>query len=342
GTSPATTPAATAGPLGHTASADNPTPAPGGSQLPLRLDASGLRVPGGTAPGYSAARLLSTPAAEAGPPGQRPPGPARRPAPLALTPQQLVPFSGLPVGRLGAGYPPLIPEVPSYMALNTTRLTVGSWHRVSKPDTELTCLACVEPPPPKPVQRPGNHRAAEVGSLVGEFQWIIGSCGVRYKMVIPYSAISLIKLCEVPDPTGGLLDPASELAANSQLAFSVLSQALANPHAVGELSIHVYDLPTYYFQAESGEWQAIGDFSEGLSASSTKMHTISGPFGELFRQVRILVATSSRMKAAIDPLLMLWLGNADDPYTAVAGIPQNTWTPCAGVVTLHATKRADG
>ncbi|KAJ2793399.1 hypothetical protein H4R21_005914, partial [Coemansia helicoidea] len=247
-------------------------------------------------------------------------------------PQQAAAFAGLPVavvsagagGRLAGGYPPLIPEAPSYMALNATRLTVGSWHRVSKPDTELTCLACVEPPPPKPVQRPGNHRAAEVGSLVGEFQWIIGSCGVRYKMVLPYSAISLIKLYEMPDPTAGLVDPASELAANSQLAFSVLSQALANPLAVGELSIHVYDLPTYYFQAESGEWQAIGDFSEGLSASSSKTHTISGPFGELFRQVRILVATSSRLKAAIDPLLMLWLGNADDPYTAVAGIPQNT------------------
>ncbi|KAJ2001618.1 Short stature homeobox protein 2 [Coemansia thaxteri] len=240
---------------------------------------------------------------------------------------------------VGVGYAPFIPEIPSYMVLDAAQLTVGSWHRVPMPDTELTCLACVEPPPLKPVQRPGNHRPTELDSLIGEFQWIIGSCGMRYKMVLPYTTIARIKFRELPDPAVSLVDLASESVINPQAALSLLSRALKNPHAKGELSIHVYDLPSYYYQTESGEWKAIGDFSENMSSSSTYVHTVSGSFASLFYQLRILLATCSRLKIAADALMLLWLGNMDDPYSAIAGIPHNTWIPCAETVCLHSTKR---
>ncbi|KAJ1733881.1 hypothetical protein LPJ61_001344 [Coemansia biformis] len=353
-TSPATTPPTA---VAAAAIAANPALAPGGPP-PLPTVESVGRAPVRLDPYSSSPPYWSGTSHEASALGQRPPGPMRRPAPLALAPQQTgtnigdgsaMAFSGLPVGagpgiggRLRAGFSSLIPESPSYMALNATCLTVGAWRRMSSPDTELTCLACVELPPPRPVQRPGNHRPAELDSLVGEFQWIIGDCGARYKVVLPNSLISRIRFRELPDTAATLVDLASESVVNPQIAFSLLNQALKNPHAVGELSIYAYAPPTYFFQAGSGEWQEIGDFSEDRSASTTLVHTISGPFAELFRQLRILLATCSRLKMAADPLMALWLGNADDPYTAVAGIPQNTWIPCAGAVSLHSTKRAGG
>ncbi|KAJ1885112.1 Short stature homeobox protein 2, partial [Kickxella alabastrina] len=286
--------------------------------------------------------------------GSRMAGSLRRPAPLALVahhgsmhPGQAPQFgssSGMSMamgGRPGMGYSSLIPEIASFMVLDATRLTVGSWHRVPMSDTELTCLACVEPPPLKPVQRPGNHRPAELDSLVGEFQWIISSCNVRYKMVLPYSAISRIKFRESPDPAVQLVDTVSETVINPQAAMSLLNCALKNPQAKGELSIHVYDLPSYYFQSEGGEWVKIGDFSENLSASNTYVHTVSGSFVTLFCQLRILLATCSRLKIAADPLMSLWLGNMDDPYSAITGIPHNTWLPCSEAVRLHSVNRGN-
>ncbi|KAJ2823429.1 Short stature homeobox protein 2, partial [Coemansia erecta] len=266
---------------------------------------------------------------------------ARRPAPLALGPHQVA-GSGAAAGvgpRMALGYPGLIPEFPSYMVLDATRLMVGAWQRVSKPDTELVCLACVEPPPPKPVQRPGNHRPAELDYLVGEFQWIISSCGVRYKMVLPYSTISRITFRETPDPAAGLVDPALDSVLNPQAALAMLGQALKNPQARGELAIHVYDTPLFFFQAEGGEWREIGDFSEDSSATSSKVHTISGAFVTLFCQLRVLLATCSRLKVAADPLMTLWLGNMDDPYSAMTVPPHNSWMPCAGAVCLHSAQR---
>ncbi|KAJ2796462.1 hypothetical protein H4S07_006214, partial [Coemansia furcata] len=183
-------------------------------------------------------------------------------------------LGGLNLGMgMGMGYASYIPEIPSYMVLDATQLVVGSWQRVPMPDTELTCLACVEPPPLKPVQRPGNHRPTELDSLVGEFQWIIGSCGGRYKMVLPYTAICRIKFREIPDRAASLLDVVTDSVVNTPAALSLLNRALKNPQAQGELSIHVYDLPTYYFQTESGGWTKIDDFSENMSASKTNVHT---------------------------------------------------------------------
>ncbi|KAJ2329327.1 hypothetical protein GGI00_003967, partial [Coemansia sp. RSA 2681] len=196
------------------------------------------------------------------------------------------------------------------------------------------------PPPLKPVQRPGNHRPTELDSLVGEFQWIIGSCGGRYKMVLPYTAICRIKFREIPDRAAPLLDVATDSVVNTQAALSLLSHALKNPQAQGELSIHVYDLPTYYFQTESGGWTKIDDFSENMSASKTNVHTVSGPFASLYYQLRTLLATCSRLKSAADALMALWMGSMDDPYSAIAGIPHNTWIPCAEAVPLHAPKLA--
>ncbi|KAJ2881531.1 hypothetical protein FB639_002595 [Coemansia asiatica] len=293
-------------------------------------------------------------------------GSVRRPAPLALVahhhhPSMHMGHHGVPLGsggiplaassasasaggipmgnRMGMPFSSFIPDIASYMVLDATRLTVGNWHRVPMPETELTCLACVEPPPLKPVQRPGNHRPAELDSLVGEFQWIIGSQGVRYKMVLPYSTISRIKFRETPDTAAPLVDVSAETVVNPQAALSLLSCALKNPNAKGELSIHVYDLPTFYFQGENGEWKDIGDFSENHCASSTYVHTISGSFVTLFCQLRILLATCSRLKIAGDPLMALWLGNMDDPYSAIAGIPHNSWLPCGNAVYLHSVKR---
>ncbi|KAJ2409076.1 hypothetical protein J3F80_001579 [Coemansia sp. RSA 2526] len=268
---------------------------------------------------------------------------ARRPAPLTLGPHHMA-GSGAAAGvvpRMPFGYPAFIPEIPSYMALNATRLKVGGWQRVSQPNTELSCLACVEPPPPKPVQRPGNHRPAELDFLVGEFQWIISNCGLRYKMVLPYSTISRITFREVPDPAKGLVDPASDSVVNSQAALGLLNQALKNPHANGELAIHMYDTPLFYFQADGGEWREIGDFSEDQSASTSKVHTIMGPFAPLFYQLRVLLATCSRLKVSADSLMTLWLGNADDPYAAMAGLPQSSWVPCAGSVCLHSAQHSN-
>ncbi|KAJ2030436.1 hypothetical protein H4S03_007047 [Coemansia sp. S3946] len=239
---------------------------------------------------------------------------------------------------MGMGYGSYIPEIPSYMVLDATQLVVGSWQRVPMPDTELTCLACVEPPPLKPVQRPGNHRPTELDSLVGEFQWIIGSCGGRYKMVLPYTAICRIKFREIPDRAASLLDVVTDSVVNTPAALSLLNRALKNPQAQGELSIHVYDLPTYYFQTESGVWTKIDDFSENMSASKTNVHTVSGSFASLYHQLRTLLATCSRLKSAADALMTLWMGNMDDPYSAIAGIPHNTWIPCAEAVLLHAPK----
>ncbi|KAJ1929520.1 hypothetical protein FBU59_007040, partial [Linderina macrospora] len=169
----------------------------------------------------------------------------------------------------GSGYPPFIPDVPSYMVLDASLLTVGSWQRVRMQDTELTCLACVEMPQLKPVQRPGNHRPAELDSLVGEFQWIISNQGMRYKMVLPYSAVSRIKFREVPDSTLALIDPSNETVTNPQAAIALLNQAIRNPNARGEMSIHVYDPPKYYFQGDDGGWKEIEDFSENHSASNS-------------------------------------------------------------------------
>ncbi|KAJ2757033.1 hypothetical protein GGI19_000386 [Coemansia pectinata] len=246
---------------------------------------------------------------------------------------------GLSMGMgMGMGYASYIPEIPSYMVLDATQLVVGSWQRVPMPDTELTCLACVEPPPLKPVQRPGNHRPTELDSLVGEFQWIIGSCGGRYKMVLPYTAICRIKFREIPDRAASLLDVVTDSVVNTPAALSLLNRALKDPQAQGELSIHVYDLPTYYFQTESGGWTKIDDFSENMSASKTNVHTVSGSFASLYHQLRTLLATCSRLKSAADALMALWMGNMDDPYSAIAGIPHNTWIPCAETVMLHAPK----
>ncbi|KAJ2508598.1 hypothetical protein H4217_008518, partial [Coemansia sp. RSA 1939] len=244
-------------------------------------------------------------------------------------------------GRLALGYSPFIPEIPSYMLLDATRLSVGSWIRVPMDDTELTCHACVAPPPLKPVMRPGNHRPAELDSLIGEFQWIISSAGQRYKMVLSYSAISRIKFRELPDTAASLVDVSSDSVSNPQAALSLLSCALKNPQAKGELSIHIYDLPTYYLQTANGSWKEIGDFSENLSASNTGVHTISGSFATLFYKLRILLATCSRLKIAADPLMSLWLGNMDDPYSAFSAIPHNAWTPCAEAVCLHSAKRSN-
>ncbi|KAJ2507604.1 Short stature homeobox protein 2, partial [Coemansia sp. RSA 2049] len=244
-------------------------------------------------------------------------------------------------GRLALGYSPFIPEIPSYMLLDATRLSVGSWIRVPMDDTELTCHACVAPPPLKPVMRPGNHRPAELDSLIGEFQWIISSAGQRYKMVLSYSAISRIKFRELPDTAASLVDVSSDSVSNPQAALSLLSCALKNPQAKGELSIHIYDLPTYYLQTANGSWKEIGDFSENLSASNTGVHTISGSFATLFYKLRILLATCSRLKIAADPLMSLWLGNMDDPYSAFSAIPHNAWTPCAEAVCLHSAKRGN-
>ncbi|KAJ2746407.1 hypothetical protein GGI20_001403 [Coemansia sp. BCRC 34301] len=301
---------------------------------------------------------ISTPTAYPGcvapPLGARIGGSARRPAPLSLVGGH----NGMAAGSLAAssaaataggsamlshmglsmGYSSYIPEIPSYMVLESTQLVVGTWQRVPMVDTELTCLACVEPPPLKPVQRPGNHRPTELDSLVGEFQWIIGSCGGRYKMVLPYTAICRIKFREIPDRAVSLLDVATDSVINTQAALSLLSHALKNPQAQGELSIHVYDLPTYYFQTESGGWTKIDDFSENMSASKTNVHTISGPFVSLYHQLRTLLATCSRLKSAADALMALWMGSMDDPYSAIAGIPHNTWIPCAETVPLHAPK----
>ncbi|KAJ1798392.1 Short stature homeobox protein 2 [Coemansia sp. RSA 2399] len=286
----------------------------------------------------------------------------RRPAPLTLVPQQstaqtsaatLQPTIGMGIGvggmnanmglngRLSIGYSPFIPEIPSYMVLDASLLAVGSWTRVPKRDVELTCLACVAPPPLKPVMRPGNHRPAELDSLVGEFQWIISSAGKRYKMVLPYSAIFRIRFRELPDSAASLADVTLESVSNPQAALSLLSCALKNPQAKGELTIHIYDKPTYYMQAENGSWKDIGDFSENLTSSNTNVHTISGSFVTLFYQLRILLATCSRLKVAADSLMALWLGNMDDPYSAFSGIPHNTWTPCAEAVCLHSVKRSD-
>ncbi|KAJ1822306.1 hypothetical protein LPJ60_002106 [Coemansia sp. RSA 2675] len=250
-------------------------------------------------------------------------------------------LGGLNLGvglSMGMGYASYIPEIPSYMVLDATQLVVGSWQRVPMPDTELTCLACVEPPPLKPVQRPGNHRPTELDSLVGEFQWIIGSCGGRYKMVLPYTAICRIKFREIPDRAAPLLDIVTDSVVNTPAALSLLNSALKNPQAQGELSIHVYDLPTYYFQTESGGWTKIDDFSENMSASKTNVHTVSGSFVSLYHQLRTLLATCSRLKSAADALMALWMGSMDDPYSAIAGIPHNTWMPCAETVILHAPK----
>ncbi|KAJ1813133.1 hypothetical protein LPJ75_003323, partial [Coemansia sp. RSA 2598] len=290
-------------------------------------------------------------------------GSVRRPAPLALVAHHpsmhighgmSLGSSGIPLGaaaataaaggitlgnRMGMPFSSFIPDIASYMVLDATGLTVGNWHRVPMPETELTCLACVEPPPLKPVQRPGNHRPAELDSLVGEFQWLIGSQGMRYKMVLPYSTISRIKFREVPDTAASLVDASAETVVNPQAALSLLNCALKNPNAKGELSIHVYDLPTFYLQGEGGEWKDINDFSENLCASNTYVHTISGSFATLFYQLRILLATCSRLKIAGDPLMALWLGNMDDPYSTIAGIPHNCWLPCGNAVCLHSVKR---
>ncbi|KAJ2682150.1 hypothetical protein GGH99_004869, partial [Coemansia sp. RSA 1285] len=202
-------------------------------------------------------------------------------------------------------------------------------------------LASGAPPPLKPVMRPGNHRPAELDSLIGEFQWIISSAGQRYKMVLSYSAISRIKFRELPDTAASLVDVSSDSVSNPQAALSLLSCALKNPQAKGELSIHIYDLPTYYLQTANGSWKEIGDFSENLSASNTGVHTISGSFATLFYKLRILLATCSRLKIAADPLMSLWLGNMDDPYSAFSAIPHNAWTPCAEAVCLHSAKRGN-
>ncbi|KAJ2796697.1 hypothetical protein H4R20_005447, partial [Coemansia guatemalensis] len=165
-------------------------------------------------------------------------------------------LAGFPVSYTGtagpAGYagastaiagPTTFPSGAAYMVLDAGRLAVGTWHRVPKPDTELACLAYVEPPAPRPVARPGSHRPAELDSLVGEFQWVVGSGGQRYKMALPFSAVSRIKFREVPDRAGALVDTASEEVANPQAALAMLAQALKNPHAVGELAVHIYDAP---------------------------------------------------------------------------------------------------
>ncbi|KAJ2363214.1 hypothetical protein H4S01_004412 [Coemansia sp. RSA 2610] len=329
--SPATTPAAATALA--VATPDLAVTATPGSALTMQTDAT-------MAPDLS---TLPPCAANGNVTELRPGGAARRPAPLALAPHQMAGASAVAAAGMGPqialGYPGYIPEIPSYMVLDAARLTVGAWHRVPKPDTELTCLACVEPPPPKPVQRPGNHRPTELDFLVGEFQWIISSDGMRYKMVLPYSTISRINFREVPDPAAGLVDPASDSVLNPQAALLMLSQALKNPQARGELSIHVYDTPLFFFQTDSDDWREIGDFSMDRSASATKVHTISGPFMTLFCQLRVLLATCSRLKVAADPLMALWLGNMDDPYSAVASLPHNAWLPCAGAVRLHAAHR---
>ncbi|KAJ1723607.1 hypothetical protein LPJ53_002047 [Coemansia erecta] len=287
--------------------------------------------------------------------GGRVAGAMRRPAPLALAgvplampmqmqmpgqmhvqPQMQAP---MPMHVQYPAYSPFVPDSASYMVLDAARLTVGSWHRVPQADTELTCLACVSPPAPKPVQRPGSHRPAELDALAGEFQWIIGSQGVRYKMVLPYSAISRIKFREAPDAAAPLVDAASDSVANPQAALALLACALKNPQARGELAIHVYDQPAFFFQADGGEWRAIGDFSENLSASTTYVHTVAGPFGALFCQLRVLLATCSRLKIAADPLMALWLGNIDDPYGAAAAVPPHAWLPCSDGVRLHSVRR---
>ncbi|KAJ2594882.1 hypothetical protein GGF39_004049 [Coemansia sp. RSA 1721] len=306
-------------------------------------DGNGDGTPSGRATPASSSRMAAS---------------VRRPAPLALVAHHPsmhighgvplgsngmpmgIPAGGMPMSnRMGMPFSSFIPDIASYMVLDATRLTVGNWHRVPMPETELTCLACVEPPPLKPVQRPGNHRPAELDSLVGEFQWIISSQGVRYKMVLPYSTISRIKFRETPDTAASLVDASAETVVNPQAALSLLNCALKNPNAKGELSIHVYDLPTFYYQHDSGEWKDIADFSENLCASNTYVHTISGSFVTLFCQLRILLATCSRLKIAGDPLMALWLGNMDDPYSAIAGIPHNTWLPCGDAVCLHSVKR---
>ncbi|KAJ2080877.1 hypothetical protein H4R24_002751 [Coemansia sp. RSA 988] len=248
-------------------------------------------------------------------------------------------LAGFPLGYSGAagpsGYasasaalngPTTYPSGAAYMALDAARLAVGTWHRVPKPDTELACLAYVEPPAPRPVARPGNHRPAELDSLVGEFQWVVGSGGQRFKMALPFSAVSRIKFREVPDRAGALVDTASDEVSNPQAALAVLAQALKNPHAVGELAVHIYDAPAFYFQSDSS-WAPIGDFSEGHCASSARVHALVGPFAALFCQLRVLLATCARLKVAADPLLALWLGNIDDPYAAAA--PNAAWLPYA-------------
>ncbi|KAJ2819800.1 hypothetical protein FBU31_005407 [Coemansia sp. 'formosensis'] len=75
-----------------------------------------------------------------------------------------------------------------------------------------------------------------------------------------------------------------------------------------------------------------------MSASKTNVHTVSGSFASLYHQLRTLLATCSRLKSAADALMALWMGNMDDPYSAIAGIPHNTWIPCADTVLLHAPK----
>ncbi|KAJ1932327.1 hypothetical protein EC988_009496, partial [Linderina pennispora] len=191
----------------------------------------------------------------------------------------------------------------------------------------------------KPVQRPGNHRPAELDSLVGEFQWIISNQGMRYKMVLPYSAVSRIKFREIPDTTQSLIDPTNETVTNPQTAISLLNQAIRNPNSKGEVSIHVYDPPRYYFQTDDGNWKEIEDFSENRSASNSHVHVISGTFVTLFCQLRILLSTCSRLKVAADSLLGLWIGSMEDPYGAIPGIPTNTWTPCGNAVTMQTAAR---
>ncbi|KAJ2395467.1 hypothetical protein GGI05_001566, partial [Coemansia sp. RSA 2603] len=279
--------------------------------------------------------------------------PLQMPMPMHMSPQTQMPMQmpmqmppppqmamQMPVHVQYAAYSPFVPDSASYMVLDAARLTVGSWHRVPMAETELTCLACVSPPAPKPVQRPGSHRPAELDALAGEFQWIIGSQGVRYKMVVPYSAISRIKFREAPDTAAALVDATGDTVANPQAALGLLACALKNPQARGELAIHVYDQPAFFFQADGGEWRAIGDFSENLSASTTYVHTVAGPFGALFCQLRVLLATCSRLKIAADPLMALWLGNIDDPYGAAAAVPPHAWLPCGDAVRLHSVRRA--
>ncbi|KAJ2614428.1 hypothetical protein H4S08_001708 [Coemansia sp. RSA 1365] len=246
-------------------------------------------------------------------------------------------FAGFPVsypglaathtGAVGpAGYasasaaftgPTPFPSGAAYMVLETSRLVVGAWHRVPKPDTELKCMAYVEPPAPRPVARPGSHRPAELDSLVGEFQWLVSSGGERYKMALPFSAVSRIKFREVPDRAGSLVDTASDEVANPQAALAMLTQTLKNPDAVGELVVHIYDAPAFFFHGEDS-WRPIGDFSEGHCASAARVHTLVGSFAVLFCQLRVLLATCARLKVAADPLLALWLGNIDDPYATSA------------------------
>jgi hypothetical protein len=114
------------------------------------------------------------------------------------------------------------------------------------------------------------------------FSWHISDSGTRFKIVLPFSAVTLL-----------------EFSAVTLLEFSVAAIPTKSEERDGLLSIHLNQSPSFFIEVSTqgrAMWSQCDDFTEQKQASTTPVHILRGRPDILRSQIQSLIQTETTLQ----------------------------------------------